>query len=144
VRDDLSSTDRSAVLAWLRDLVVDADALSERLNRARPLETPDDAPGVNKLRVYPTGTGSEAWGVDRDGEHLVNVRLAIDATGRGIYQITNPDRPDAEVSSALVASGAFTFDVWDRAAVRKVLADIVRAHAPGAATATIEIKHPTL
>ena len=94
------------------------------------------------IRVYPTGIASEAWRVARDGEHLADIRLEIHATGRGNYWITRPDRPDLGLWAQLAQDGTFTFDVWDRAAVRGVLVALVHGRDPGAQV-TVEIKRPT-
>ncbi len=85
---------------------------------------------MTKIRVSPTGTASEVWRVERDGEHLADVHLTIiHATGRGEYFMTGPDRP-GEVWVPFNRKGTFTFDVWDQATARDVLRDIVRFVAP--------------
>jgi hypothetical protein len=113
----------------------------ERLAAAINADVPDRAsvdppkPATSpagKVRVYPIGVGSEAWRIERDGEHIADVRLTIHATGRGEYIVTLPDRPEVGLWAQLARSGTFSFDVWDRAAVCNVLGDIVRRGAPGA------------
>lgn len=93
-------------------------------------------------RLYPTGFASEAWRVERHGEHVCNVRLTIDATGRGTYQITRWDRSDLRQWAQLVREGTFAFDVWDRATVVDLLGKIIREGIPGAEV-DVEIKRPS-
>jgi hypothetical protein len=93
--------------------------------------------------LYPTGLASEAWRVERDGVHVGDVTLTIDATGWGTYQIARWDRPDlVALRAQLVRDGAFGFDVWDRARVIDLLGKIVRDGAPGA-DVDVKVKRPS-
>jgi hypothetical protein len=88
-----------------------------------------------------TGTSTEVWRVERDGDHVCHVRLTIHHGSRqGSYIVTGPDAPG--VTAPFLQEGTLTFDVWDDAAVRDVLGAIL--HRVGAAGAAFsEAKKPS-
>jgi hypothetical protein len=94
-------------------------------------------------RLYPTGLASETWRVERDGVHVGDVTLTIDANGWGTYQIKRWDRPDlVALRAQLVRDGSFAFDVWDRATVADTLTKIIREGARGAEV-DVNVKRPS-